>query len=76
MKIFWSILCSVLLAGILTGIGFYVIPKYAMHTTNSWIVLLDKIGAWIVANWILLLVIVVLLIISITLFCVLFNKNR
>lgn len=47
---------------ILTGCGFYFIPKYAMSTSNGWIVAVDKSISWIGSNWIVFTIMAVLLI--------------
>ena len=52
---------------VLTGCGFYFIPKFAMGTSNAWVVAIDTVVDWISVNWIATIVIAVLLLIAILL---------
>lgn len=61
---------------VLTGCGFYFIPKYAMQTSNSWITAIDDSIKWIGNNWIVFTIIVVLAVALITSIIILCKKHR
>lgn len=60
---------------VLTGCGFYFIPKYAMQTSNGWITAIDKSITWIGNNWIVFTIIAVLAIALITMIIILCKKR-
>lgn len=61
---------------VLTGCGFYFIPKYAMNTSNAWITAIDNSIVWIGNNWIIFTIIAVLVIALITSIIILTKKCR
>lgn len=61
---------------VLTGCGFYFIPKYAMNTSNAWINIVDSAIGWIGNNWILFTIIMLLVIITIVLLVIIFRKRK
>lgn len=66
----------VVAVGVLTGCGFYFIPKYAMETTNGWITGIDSVISWIGTNWIATIIIAILLVIAILLAVGLKKRTR
>lgn len=74
--IFWTIFWSLLGAGLLTGCGFYFIPKYAQKKTTGFTNFIDSAVDWISKNWIATIVIVVAVALAIILAVCLCNTKK
>ena len=75
-SIFWTIFWSIFGAGILTGCGFYFIPKYVQKKTTGFTQFVDNIVDWVGKNWIATIVIAVAVLLAIILGVCLCKKER
>ncbi len=71
-----TVLGVILAIAVLTGCGFYFIPKYAMKTSNVWITAIDKAITWIGQNWIVFTIIAVLVVALIVTLTIAIKKRR
>ena len=64
-KMIGSIVAILIGAGLITGAGFYIVPKFIQKTTTKWTEFIDKAGNWIGANWVWFILIVIAVIVAV-----------
>lgn len=75
-KILIWLLSTILSVGALTATGFYVVPKFITKKPTKYVEALDKIFAWVGQNWIWLVVLLAVILLTILILYIVFEIQK